>query len=323
MLFIKSIFSKLNAIKFYRNANVYFKKRKIRFYEKRAEALYLKGKHKEALKDMQIAKTLGSKTAQLFILKHFSSLNNPNKKPIEGGQKNNKTLSENNSSQRSDNLELWASITESYLNEQKSLSDLLIEKEIKDIKYFDLLQTFEWLFKRLKILIRDNHTCLNCGERSELNHVHHTYYVKGQLPWIIKDEALQTLCSDCHRKLHSEHSIPVVEVKNNKIIEVSREFHSCNRCGGIGYFDIYKHVQNGVCFKCWGDSLNTTVFSSILKIKLENLNHYGEYTKRYEYKQYLKNISDKEFFKFIPDPDIYKPTPVSIPKKVDEEDLPF
>jgi hypothetical protein len=33
----------------------------------------------------------------------------------------------------------------------------------------------------------------------------------------------------------------------------------CDRCHGLGYIQAFAHVENGICFKCRGDSLPTHV----------------------------------------------------------------
>lgn len=30
------------------------------------------------------------------------------------------------------------------------------------------------------------------------------------------------------------------------------EIHNCERCNGGGYIPEYSHVQDGICFSCWG-----------------------------------------------------------------------
>lgn len=79
--------------------------------------------------------------------------------------------------------------------------------------YSDLLNTEEWRNKRLKIVKRDNCRCTYCGNRFHL-HVHHKYYSaypNGVLvdPWNYPDDALITLCSYCHQRVHARKKIKV------------------------------------------------------------------------------------------------------------------
>lgn len=79
-------------------------------------------------------------------------------------------------------------------------------------------------------------------------HVHHTFYQCDKLPWEYPDDSLQTLCIDCHNRLHYNQTIPVLD-KNG--IEIGK-YHYCSRCNGAGWFPKYIHVNNGICFKCRG-----------------------------------------------------------------------
>ena len=74
--------------------------------------------------------------------------------------------------------------------------------------YEDLLLTPEWKSKRCYILKRDNYKCQWCGKQEQLQ-VHHKYYskypnnVKVQ-PWNYPNDALITLCNECHQKAHKK-----------------------------------------------------------------------------------------------------------------------
>ena len=75
------------------------------------------------------------------------------------------------------------------------------------LSYDELLKTQEWQDKRYAILKRDNYCCSWCGKQNDLN-VHHQYYSKHPngkkvLPWDYPDDALITLCRECHRKAHN------------------------------------------------------------------------------------------------------------------------
>lgn len=81
----------------------------------------------------------------------------------------------------------------------------------KNLSYEDLLKTKEWSQKRLKILNRDNHKCVYCGKTYSLQ-VHHKYYSKYPnglrvYPWNYPDDALITLCDECHKKVHNKKKI--------------------------------------------------------------------------------------------------------------------
>jgi len=162
------------------------------------------------------------------------------------------------------------------------------EKE-KNVPYVELLKTEEWFEKRSKIIERDNRRCTKCGRKATIFtpetghieripvpirdplgnildgevahyitrpaedpctlHVHHKYYVLEQTPWEYADEALLTLCSNCHEELHNDQSVPVYETRA-KLNEMS--LTPCGRCGGKGRIPKYDHVQDGICFRCHG-----------------------------------------------------------------------
>lgn len=79
-------------------------------------------------------------------------------------------------------------------------------------------------------------------------HVHHTYYQKGKLPWEYPNEALLTLCWECHENLHQNQKIPYLDEQG----VIVSNLNPCKRCFGAGVFPEYGHVQNGVCFRCNG-----------------------------------------------------------------------
>ena len=67
--------------------------------------------------------------------------------------------------------------------------------------YQEKLQDFRWINKANEIKDRDNNTCQVCGSGDNL-HVHHVLYQFDLDPWDYVDEALITLCKDCHKKEH-------------------------------------------------------------------------------------------------------------------------
>jgi 5-methylcytosine-specific restriction endonuclease McrA len=78
--------------------------------------------------------------------------------------------------------------------------------------YNELLKTPEWKNKRDKILKRDNYTCRHCGKTDTILQVHHKYYHKypngtRPKPWDYPDEALITLCDNCHKRVHQTTKI--------------------------------------------------------------------------------------------------------------------
>jgi 5-methylcytosine-specific restriction endonuclease McrA len=106
------------------------------------------------------------------------------------------------------NRDTHTSVT-SYTPQQLYTPKQVVHQSIYD----DLLHTPEWESKRNTILNRDGHKCAYCGKTHNLQ-VHHKYYSKypnGRKvePWNYPDEALITLCDNCHKRVHSKKKIKV------------------------------------------------------------------------------------------------------------------
>ena len=165
------------------------------------------------------------------------------------------------------------------------------------IGYKDLLDTLEWQIKRLEILRRDCFTCKKCSKMSERLHVHHKWYVKDEFPWEIEADGLVALCHHCHKELHLNEEISVLGRNTDGSMYRTLNYNIyCSRCSGAGWFPQYKHVEDGICFKCRGDSISSTIFSAAI------LNYNKSKTQSYEDKL-LENIEsillacDLDFYK--------------------------
>lgn len=82
--------------------------------------------------------------------------------------------------------------------------------------------------------------------------IHHNYYICGKKPWEYGDDALVTLCSDCHKKFHNTHEVPVYSSSEKKIESYAK---LCDRCGGSGFLPQYEYYEDGICFKCNGEGV--------------------------------------------------------------------
>ena len=87
-----------------------------------------------------------------------------------------------------------------------------IKPKVKNTIYDNLLHTDNWKTKRDKILKRDNYTCRYCGCHDGILQVHHKYYnvyPNGTKPdpWDYPDDALITLCDECHKRVHQNTKI--------------------------------------------------------------------------------------------------------------------
>lgn len=152
--------------------------------------------------------------------------------------------------------------------------------------YKELLEDPLWIAKRHWIIRRDKYHCQNCkrlffpeilkaksvlsnGIRTQLKgeiyiifedllnlQVHHKYYIKGNDPWEYQDDALITLCPECHKNEHEKTEIPVFK---NNVIE--KHLSICDRCGGSGYLPQYHYNANGICFKCYGEGIDISEIS--------------------------------------------------------------
>ena len=124
-------------------------------------------------------------------------------------------------------LKFDAELTDKY---HLSIEDEEISVTYKNYVFFVSLSPFLFTYKGLN--------------------VHHRYYVTGLKPWEYDDDALVTLCQECHQKRH-EIAIPLYRTLSKNIIDAY--CHKCKRCGGSGYLPQYNHVQNGICFNCGGE----------------------------------------------------------------------
>lgn len=118
--------------------------------------------------------------------------------------------------------------------------------------YRELLTHPEWQAKRQAILKRDGYSCIQCAKKEGILDVHHLRYIVGRLPWDYSDSTLVTLCRKCHQSVHFLGKIKVLNRHGYRI----RDLPKCNRCAGKGYFGIFDHVQHGICFKCYGSTID-------------------------------------------------------------------
>jgi len=72
------------------------------------------------------------------------------------------------------------------------------------LSYKEQYQHPHWQRKRLEIFRRDDWTCRCCGQTLKALHIHHLYYQSDLHLWQYDNDALVTVCNDCHKKLHRE-----------------------------------------------------------------------------------------------------------------------
>ena len=66
------------------------------------------------------------------------------------------------------------------------------------IRYKEYLKNPLWQRKRLEIMQRDDFTCQICGHKDKTLNVHHIWYEPNKKPWDYPNNALITLCEECH-----------------------------------------------------------------------------------------------------------------------------
>lgn len=74
--------------------------------------------------------------------------------------------------------------------------------------YKEQLRSPKWQRLQSQIRERDNYKCQLCGATDSFLHVHHLYYSPGAKVWEYDQEALTTLCEDCHKAAHT--SLPKI-----------------------------------------------------------------------------------------------------------------
>jgi len=169
----------------------------------------------------------------------------------------------------------------------KRLSEIKKDKTESELNYADLLSTTEWKEFRDEIVKRDEWNCQKCGERSnelawELKgstpadiyvrratktekkisdeeviysskpvtlNAHHKYYIKNKNPWEYNPNALITVCSKCHTKIHETEKILIYD---NDKLENPKIAQKCSKCSGTGYLDQFHYFMSGICFDCNG-----------------------------------------------------------------------
>jgi 5-methylcytosine-specific restriction endonuclease McrA len=91
--------------------------------------------------------------------------------------------------------------------------------------YSEQLNDPRWQKKRLEIMERDNWRCQTCWSDKIQLVVHHKYYTNGKLIYEYPNDALITLCSICHSKIHNK-TIDVPIKKNVYVspIDINEEY---------------------------------------------------------------------------------------------------
>lgn len=124
---------------------------------------------------------------------------------------------------------------------------------MKEPTYFELFKRPEWQRKRLEILERDLWCCQICFSTTAELHVHHAYYIAKRKPWDYPDEALRTLCKNCHDsvtqvgKTHPpfwEQLLIKLHFNSDIIASLVRSFEAANKHGmtSLGFGELLLSV---------------------------------------------------------------------------------
>lgn len=85
--------------------------------------------------------------------------------------------------------------------------------------YSEKLKSPKWQKIRLKILERDQFTCMSCFDKESTLHVHHKHYIFGNEIWDYTEDNFITLCENCHKE--------VTEIKKSIKLTIDNDF-VCN-----------------------------------------------------------------------------------------------
>ncbi len=127
--------------------------------------------------------------------------------------------------------------------------------------YHNESNTLEQFFEKSGITISHKFE-YNEYPKIPIMNVHHKKYILNTNPWDYDNDDLITLCSDCHKKLHKKEKIPIFN-KQGQLVDKAGK---CPRCKGSGYIPIYRHVQGGICFRCWGEGIDLWAIDKYKKI---------------------------------------------------------
>ncbi len=126
------------------------------------------------------------------------------------------------------------------------------KKKIKDPEYIEKqIQILTGLSNEPLEGLRSYPVSTISGPRIKL-HLHHKLYINTKLPWEYSRKHLETVCSNCHTKIHSNTDI--FTYKDEKLNE-RKAFPKCLKCNGEGYLPKYDYRDKGICYECGGEGI--------------------------------------------------------------------
>lgn len=120
------------------------------------------------------------------------------------------------------------------------------------MKYIEKLKDPRWQKKRLEIFERDEWYCQICFDNEATLNVHHKYYIWKADPWDYPDDALITLCEECHS--NERESLPVQEKRLIKNIRKHFLSYEISRLADI-FEDLELYYADGVMISVIGWAL--------------------------------------------------------------------
>lgn len=91
----------------------------------------------------------------------------------------------------------------------KKLRRSFTEQVIKEIEshkrkeyYNRLLDDKRWKEFRLKVMSERGNKCEYCGG-TDILQIHHTFYIRGKMPWEYEINDMRVLCKKCHQRIHN------------------------------------------------------------------------------------------------------------------------
>lgn len=83
-----------------------------------------------------------------------------------------------------------------------TVQELQSYKKRKRQKYYEnLLKDKRWKEFRLKVLSERGSKCECCGG-TDILQIHHTFYIRGKMPWEYDIKDMRVLCKKCHQRTH-------------------------------------------------------------------------------------------------------------------------
>lgn len=142
------------------------------------------------------------------------------------------------------NYETVFSMGKQWVNKVEFISKIREPFSLKNVRFSER----KWNDKQPKLVFYYSGESENY-RLGQLN-IHHKFYISGNLAWQYQNEALVTLCYDCHKEVHQKHKI---EIKTHDLNPAkSRYAKNCDKCEGTGHLPEFSHRDNGICYPCIG-----------------------------------------------------------------------